>query len=1345
MPRARAEKKKSSLSSRRPRKASARRVTGGAATAGGMNFQATVTAIAMVSMVRGIPLGWLDGIAQDIPVEVLTETGGSGDDLRIRFHDGTVGEAQIKRGLAAGARLWDPLLSLSKAIHQGAIRYGLLIVSPDSSQTIQRTLARDIGRLGDGRTDDLGELATRLVSKLTADGVPIATVCSRLRIVTANAVDMNQASIQAACAELAHVCKRDGQIGDAWNRLYRDATQLIELRGARTSSKVIRILRSAGIEIRDDGQESPGTFLAKLNKWVFASNMTFSIFGVSQAPSIDTAWIPLTAAVRDDNRIQPTDLAETLKQYHDWHKRYPSQDSKTIDCETIGRFVRHVVVIAGPGMGKSTLLTKLARLYSGDGIPVLRVSLSAIAAQMKYRGIGWSTALFDLGLDGSGLPAAMAARAGIADWMLLCDGLDECAGDQEKVAQGLLSFVAGHPGCRAIVTTRPIGYRTGLLGSWRHYEVAPLDNNSADANLANLISSIVPDTNALHDNAWTTAHAQLKASKADPLISRSPFLLSIAASLIVRGSNLGRTKTELYAKIFQLIEDAAKSRDPERPATTSILLRFLDTLGWTLIAHPLDQINEIVGHCADGLAPELGYTPLQARELAEKCLLYWQAVGMLERVHHAGEETVTFLHKTLGEFAAARFLAAMSLAEQSAAIVATIGEPEWSEVIDFAGSLGLATQMCATLLENHTRGPTGLRAIERALAIAAEADVPPDASVRQQLINFAFEYVRSERKSWAYSIGELIGDVAKRFPTEVAPHTTSLLASEQTWTRAVAWTCAVLAGPAHYDLNSLIEQFNRLPGIIEHGIWQSLGGGVSLGGGNFGMLQHFIVPAVEAILEQCSEEIADEILPRVLTSDMQTVHTHTEISELLKARGKTYTIKGSSSLYDWSAAMRGPEGYAAAQRTSFEAILGTIAEFGTPMVVGLSGIGSSKPLLHLSALLRQTNFMEMPVADVWGWQERYNKEAVRDVLRSVLDVVPLERDQLIADAHDALSSLQVLSDENLFSLYRILPKVDADEIDWDRAATLTLDPIRLEPALYHKSRWIIQLAVNLSANMVRGAALQELATRLLADGKGLTLWAGSALAVLAEKSIATAILCARLEKPLVAGCDHVMRALRKLSPEPTPEALSAVTNGLMNGNASTATAAAELAADWARPDAGDLIELLENSYQFWLKHEEPSPTKNGVVPNSPREKILAALQLMRNATTVQLFGYASDSRSDVSTIGREALLRHLKVSEEGCKMLLSGIEAGKISPSLLSGALRARIPLELDQVQKVCDFLVAAEPKLRWAALSILDDAYLPSDKIDQLARERTFDTNLDVREAAFRVLDSRATTNKLR
>jgi hypothetical protein len=101
-----------------------------------MNFQAAVTAIAAIQLARGMPLHWLDGIAEDIPAALCAEAGGAGDDINIQFRNETIAEAQIKRGLAAGARLWEPLIGLSKAINAGKISYGILAVSPTSRRAV---------------------------------------------------------------------------------------------------------------------------------------------------------------------------------------------------------------------------------------------------------------------------------------------------------------------------------------------------------------------------------------------------------------------------------------------------------------------------------------------------------------------------------------------------------------------------------------------------------------------------------------------------------------------------------------------------------------------------------------------------------------------------------------------------------------------------------------------------------------------------------------------------------------------------------------------------------------------------------------------------------------------------------------------------------------------------------------------------------------------------------------------------------------------------------------------------------------------------------------------------------
>jgi hypothetical protein len=441
--------------------------------------------------------------------------------------------------------------------------------------------------------------------------------------------------------------------------------------------------------------------------------------------------------------------------------------------------------------------------------------------------------------------------------------------------------------------------------------------------------------------------------------------------------------------------------------------------------------------------------------------------------------------------------------------------------------------------------------------------------------------------------------------------------------------------------------------------------------------------------------------------------------------------------------MHGPDGYSAAQRLAYEKLFGTIAELGTPAQNSEASPAARKPFLHLSAFLRLTGYMEMPAYDIWAWREPYDQDAVREVLRGMVDIVPVERARLIAEAHGALGYVRTLSDEHLFQLYGRLPDVDTPEIDWESAAAFSLDPAKLERTLYHNSQWVVRLTANLLANMVHGQALRDLATRLLTDGKRLTLWAGSALAGLAEKSAATKLLCTRLRQSLVVGCEYGFRALHKLSPSLTAETFSAARNGLLNGNAQTAIAAAELAADWAKPGAGELHDLLERAYQHWREHEEPYPTKGGTVPHSPREKILVALLSIRDASNEQLFSYTADVRSDVSKIGRDALMKRLEVSDEAREMLVNGVTNKTESSSLLSSALRVKIAFNAAQVRRISNLLVAAEPKLRWAALEVLNEAYLSRDEIERLAKARTADSDLEVREAAFKLIEDRTAASR--
>jgi len=178
-----------------------RSAAGGAATAGGMNFQAAVSAIATVHMIRGQSLSWLHGLVDDIPNVIEAETGGAGDDICLLLKSGDIVEAQVKKGLQSGDKLWDSLIAMAKAVNEKTINYGVLIVSSTSSNTIKEHLSRDILRLGDGRTDNLSDIADKLVGKLNAENLPVMECCQHIRIHTINALSADQSDIRLARSE----------------------------------------------------------------------------------------------------------------------------------------------------------------------------------------------------------------------------------------------------------------------------------------------------------------------------------------------------------------------------------------------------------------------------------------------------------------------------------------------------------------------------------------------------------------------------------------------------------------------------------------------------------------------------------------------------------------------------------------------------------------------------------------------------------------------------------------------------------------------------------------------------------------------------------------------------------------------------------------------------------------------------------------------------------------------------------------------------------------------------------------------------------------------------------------
>jgi len=136
---------------------------GGTGNAGGTEIHAMAMVLAAVNMMRGRKIGWLDGVAGDVPVAITAETGGRGDDIGLDLINGEKVEVQSKKKLQRGKDLWDALDALALGIEKGVIQYGVLVVTSGSSGSIRNKLAADIVKIGQGTHDSLDDIGEELL------------------------------------------------------------------------------------------------------------------------------------------------------------------------------------------------------------------------------------------------------------------------------------------------------------------------------------------------------------------------------------------------------------------------------------------------------------------------------------------------------------------------------------------------------------------------------------------------------------------------------------------------------------------------------------------------------------------------------------------------------------------------------------------------------------------------------------------------------------------------------------------------------------------------------------------------------------------------------------------------------------------------------------------------------------------------------------------------------------------------------------------------------------------------------------------------------------------------------
>ncbi len=1079
---------------------------GGTGLAGGTELHAKAMVIAAAHLLRGTRIGWLNKVIDDTPVAITAETGGPGDDIGLELAGGEKVEVQSKKNLQKGDDLWGALEGLVDGIARKKIDCGILLVNGESSGNIRDKLAQDIVKIGQGVEGSLSEIGGEWLARLKATGRNPAH-CASLRIVTIRVSDTDGADRRNALEAMRWVCLKEEDAEHSLNHLYEDAITLMKARGRWTLPSIVRLLRAAGIGLRHD--ETPSGMIVKLATWVEAIHGTIHLPAAVAKLKV-AAMLPPVVFPFDLSVPKTRDPLTALFEYHERDEH--DSDTAMFNGEWIGRFHRLNVIVAGPGMGKSTLAQRLAWEYASDTIPVLIVSLKRVAALLKG-GWSFSDSLFAHGLDGAHISASDFRRYAIRRFVLIADGLDEAGPLHDEVARRLEAFAAGHPGATIVVTTRPIGYDTRRLADWRHYRLDALGDDNPEGSLADLIVA-AGGADKGDEALRQQIKDELSSVGARRAIAARPLMLGMAAALIIRDKRLPDTKTKLYEAMIDLFE--ARDAEGRGVVSSKVAERVLDILGWELTGNPIQSWGDTEAKIRSRLANELGLPPLSAAERFEQSLLHWERAGVVEKLNFENRRLLTFVHKTFAEFAAARFLVAIGPGWRQEA-ERIIDAPEYQEVIAFAGGLGLGNELAQLYVDRWRSGGAGQ--IERALELAGDRDAEVDASKAVELATIAFTIIASGSTD-RFSIGAALAALAKNRPDSVGPLAAQRLEDNNVSVRLVAWACAVNAGAEFYDPSRLKHVLGTLKLAIKPAKYSFKGlFPPHQASTDVDLLQSIAIATLRAQPVGHMIEFVESYFSAVPFTNMGFIG---KIEAVLQAHGLSrqhpHNLRQPS--VDAIASFLQPNEWTQAANKAMRAIAEAILDGSSASPKQMDH--EPRRLLQFSALTALVGFAEVEARDVYKWESAYDKAAVREAVIAVVRLSKIDAVDLAVEARSIISRL----DRNPhIPLVFQLGQADISKPDWSRASSLGLDRNLVEKAFHHGSRWLTIIAANLLANMP--ASTGE-CVRLLADSSGDTLfYASSVVSAVVDVPTSRAMLQNRSqERPY--GVEHLLMVLKKL-------------------------------------------------------------------------------------------------------------------------------------------------------------------------------------------------------------------------
>jgi predicted ATPase len=1308
----------------------------------GYDYQANAIAYIAAHALNEQPLGWFDGI-MDVASSWGAETDGPGDDIAITTLAGKKIEIQAKHRLKRGPEYIDTFRVFFNGLRADPELRVVLFVDHHGSDNILTDLKVDIERLGQGRLDGLKQITLDLLQELKEEPEP--SRFARCRIVV---VDLDSGSDGAATARslLSRIVPA-ARSQAAYDLLGKRGHSLIKNRGQDDTLHCARYLDSAlGL--------LPSAPLSAVSLARFAA-LTRETNGHFYSPALQTrlpvtiAWSTLRQFDQDQHRNGASrpggDLEAELKRYQEWSRLASSSGAeRQIEADLLMDGQRQLVILGGPGSGKTTLSKKLAYLASLDHI-ALRVRLPLIAALCRD-GSTFESALVEVVVDSSTFSKEEGKRIAHAAEYLIADGLDECDPTRGDIAEALLKWSRSHPQMRICVLTRPVGHSPALLPGFTHAELLPLGDQEIRKISSDLIRAVLKDE--LNSQEWLKVFIEQVSPKwsnnAASIAARNPLLLSFLVRLFLDRESLAGNRAALFGRIIELIR---RSSPNDRLPSSSAALDYgaawtaAEVMGWSTIEVPERSLAEIYEEIGNHLGP-------WTRNLrtAESAVSLWSDHGLIERVTVGSRDAIVFVHLSLGEYLAARFLSHASVEIMEREIVRFRRKAKWREPILLAAGLGRGERIVRLLLTLDV--PDDPQSIEAVLAAACLAEAGPDTSmigISEEVAERLKARLGSPIPLIALEAGEALLRIAPLIPDFVAQLSLDLWDHNQYWTRQAA----ILPGLAS---GSLIIPIDRIRRWILESCAESAHSDEeqrnSWRDSNSRSLESAAIPqALKRIASEIPEQEAENLTVTLLTKGHVSLNTFIAVEKIFSDTPvNAWVQKAHSSMME-----------SAIRQTSFagltvEGLMSGQSRFERAENVLFRSIASvceyqqfepveetEERYAEIGKLLSSMGFWEMGMDDVLALDEE-TSDQLTEVIRGFMAGLTVDKRRLKFEAE----SLMQLSSETGGRLLKITR--NEREPDFEQAARFPLSISLLTQALDHPSDLV---ALNAS-RLLEARSLNEEERLLIRAGffaseHNLHLYGSLAGKIWNEDAFEILRERVTIEKGAVCGDLYSWLLRSALTEEQRNSALQIVLDGLGSIHPSVAEKAAKALRD------ADAESLVPRCSELWamLQHWRTrgswcgrckrtvtgsSCTQCHIVPPDPRGDLIFVLARGNCIEIEELLIISVQKDSPEAREARYGVVQKALIDEQVLEMVVNRIDSAASAElfDALLGQAGPKLPWLSESLRRLAK---SSSPVIRARVIASLVDRWTTPEEAREIAENALHDEAPNVRSTAVKSL----------